>query len=98
MVLEYMAYSSDALEDAVYETTLKTKKMQAMEDAEILDIIFANGMYELAFVGNVGIRTMLETMVDTGSISSTYKRNYKTINAAYTTLRKALEALGSTAK
>ena len=97
-VFEYMSYSSQSLVDAVYETTLKAKKMQALEDANMLDIIFANGLYELAFVGNVGIRAMLENMVSTGNISSTYKRNYKTINAKYTELRTALEALSGKAQ
>lgn len=97
-VLEYMAYASSALDEAVYETTLKVKKMQAPEDAEMLEIIFDNGMYELAFVGNVGIRSMLESMVKTGNVSSTYKRNYKTINAKYTELRTALESLNGEAE
>ena len=91
-VFEYMSYSSGDLVDAVYEITLKAKKMQAPEDAEILDIIFDTGLYELAFVGNVGIRSMLEDMVDTGLISSTYKRNQKAINGKYENIRKALEA------
>lgn len=75
VVMEYMSYASSALVDAVYEVTFKAKRMQAAEDAEMLDLIRANTCYELTFIMNAGVRQMLEEAVGTGNIASTYEKN-----------------------
>lgn len=74
VVMEYMSYASDGLVDAVYETTFKAKRMQAKEDAEMLDLIRSTTCYELTFIMNVGVREMLEEAVKSGNIASSYEK------------------------
>lgn len=74
VVMEYMSYASDELVEAVYETTFKAKRMQAKEDAEMLDLIRSTTCYELTFIMNAGVREMLEEAVKTGNLASTYEK------------------------
>ena len=77
IVLEYMAYASAPLVDAVYETTLKVKRMDSNDDAVMLDMIRETTWYEITFVMDVGIRQMLESAVKSGNVASEYAKKRK---------------------
>ena len=80
ILLEYMAYSSAPLVDVVYEITLKNKRMDAPEDAAMLDLIRETTLYEITFIMNVGIREMLETAVENGNLASSFASSEASIS------------------
>ncbi len=88
VVLEYMAYASAPLVDAVYETTLKNKRMDSPDDAEMLDLIRATTWYEITFVLETGIRSMLEAAVKSGNIASEYATHAPSISAKMEALQQ----------
>ena len=88
VVLEYMSYKSDKLVDAVYETTLKLKRMNAPEDAAMLDLIRQTTHYEITFVMNIGIREMLQSAVASGDVASTFQRSGRIIRKKMDQFRK----------
>ena len=79
--MEYMAYASAPLVDAVYETTLKGKRMDSPDDAEMLDLVRATTWYEITFVLETGIRPMLEAAVQSGNLASEYAASAPSISA-----------------
>ena len=81
ILLEYMAYASSPLVDAVYEITLKSKRMDSPDDSEMLDLIRASTLYEITFVMNVGIRQMLEKAVASGNLASAFAADKDAISA-----------------
>ena len=87
VVMEYMAYASAPLVDAVYETTLKGKRMDSPDDAEMLDLIRATTWYEITFVLETGIRPMLEAAVQSGNLASEYAASAPSISAKMEALR-----------
>lgn len=50
----------------------KNKRMDAPEDAAMLDLIRETALYEITFIMNVGIREMLENAVANGNLSSSF--------------------------
>ena len=80
IVLEYMAYASSPLVEAVYETTLKGKRLDSPDDAEMLDLVRQTTWYEITFVLETGIRSMLESAVKSGNIASEYEKQSKKIS------------------
>lgn len=91
ILLEYMAYSSAPLVDAVYEITLKNKRMDAPEDAAMLDLIRETTLYEITFIMNVGIREMLENAVANGNLSSSFASSEEAIKAKMDSFRSNIE-------
>ena len=91
ILLEYMAYSSAPLVDAVYEITLKNKRMDAPEDAAMLDLIRETTLYEITFNMNVGIREMLENAVANGNLSSSFASSEEAIKAKMDSFRSNIE-------
>ena len=91
ILLEYMAYSSAPLVDAVYEITLKNKRMDAPEDAAMLDLIRETTLYEITFIMNVGIREMLENAVANGNLSSSFASSGEAIKAKMDSFRSNIE-------
>jgi len=87
IVMEYMAYASAPLVDAVYESTLKGKRMDSPDDAEMLDLIRKTTWYEISFVVDSGIREMLEAAVQSGNLASEYASRADAINAKIKTLQ-----------
>ncbi len=80
IVLEYMSYASAPLVEAVYETTLKGKRLDSPNDAEMLDLVRQTTWYEITFVLETGIRSMLENAVNSGNIASEYEKQSKKIS------------------
>lgn len=80
VVLEYMLYASAPLVEAVYETTLKGKRLDSPNDAEMLDLVRKTTWYEITFVLDTGIRTMMESAVKNGNIASGYEKQSKKIS------------------
>ena len=91
ILLEYMAYSSAPLVDAVYEITLKNKRMDAPEDAAMLDLIRETTLYEITFIMNVGIREMLENAVANGNLLSSFASSEEAIKAMMDSFRSNIE-------
>ncbi len=81
VLLEYLSYASDDLVDAVYETTLKGKRMDAPDDAAVLDLVRSTTWYEITFIAGAGIREMLEAAVKSGNLASEYAARESKISA-----------------
>jgi len=81
VVLEYMSYASDELLDATYEVTLKKKRMDAPDDAAVLDLVRSTTWYEFTFVANAGVWQMLVSAMNNNSLASEYAANEKSISA-----------------
>ncbi len=73
ILTEYWAYLSQPLMDAVYKKMLKGRRMDAPDDAAMLDIIFDSAYYEISFLGpSVGISDMMQRAVSSGNVASAY--------------------------
>ena len=79
VLLTYWAYSSDEVVEAFYETTLKHKRLDTPDDAEMLDIIRENMRYELGVLMDFGIQAVLNESFNNGNLMSTYQKNSKRI-------------------
>jgi len=78
-IITYWAYSSDEVIDAFYEITLKHKRFDSPDDAEMLDIIRSSMRYELGVLLDFGIQAVLNESFDNGNLMSTYQKNSKRI-------------------
>ena len=60
--------SKYVLQPAYYDITLNGKYVRDEDSSEMLDIIFANRVYDIGLIGDFGgMRTMIDTMVDKDS-------------------------------
>ena len=53
-LIELLGYYSDSVTDAYYEKTLKLQAVEEDADAEMLDLIFNNRLYDLGAIYNWG--------------------------------------------
>lgn len=77
-------FMSDEAVEAYYEKTLKHKRMDSPDDAEMLDIIRTNTRYELSLIVDLGIGNVISVAYknSTGSaLSRAYKGSQKSIEA-----------------
>ncbi|MBQ7982805.1 MAG: extracellular solute-binding protein [Clostridia bacterium] len=90
ILMNYWGYlSSNTLVDAFYETTIKYKRLNAPEDAEMLDIIRGTIRYEISMIADTGIMDVLNAAVKSGNLMSEYEKKSKSIEKR---LEKLLDA------
>ena len=73
-------YLSDEVVDGYYEKTLKLKKFNAPDDAEMLDIIRDTTRYEISMICNLGISNVIANAYSSGNLMSEYAKSEKQIN------------------
>ena len=78
-IITYWAYASDEVIDAFYEITLKRKRFDSPDDAEMLDIIRSSIRYELSILIDFGIQSVLNESIANGNLMSNYERSSKMI-------------------
>jgi hypothetical protein len=71
--MDHWAYNSGELIDAFYETTMKGRRLDAPDDAEMLDLIRGSIRYEIANLYDVGISKFVSSAYGTGNLMSSYK-------------------------
>ncbi len=74
VLLTAWAYNSSDLVEAYYEKTLKFKRFNAPDDAEMLDIIRASVRYELSMLCNLGVSDVIINSYNTGNFMSNYAK------------------------
>ncbi len=80
VILNWWSYlSSGSLVDAFYETTIKYKRLNAPEDAEMLDIVRGNIRYEMATIADLGVMNVINEALQSGNLMSTYETHKKSI-------------------
>lgn len=70
---------SDEVLEAYYEKTLKHKRMDSPDDAEMLDIVRTNTRYEISLILDFGVANVINTGYQSGNLASTYARMSRTI-------------------
>ncbi len=74
VLLTAWAYNSTEVVDAYYETTLKYKRFNAPDDAEMLDIIRSTTRYEISMLCNLGISDVINDAYKSGNFASSYAK------------------------
>lgn len=72
--MEAWGYLSDELVDAFYETTMKKKRVDAPEDAAMLDMVRSSVRYEIATVLDLGVSAVIDTAYKSGNLVSSYEK------------------------
>lgn len=90
---EVWAYLSGDLVDAFYEVTMKKKRADMPEDAEMLDLVRSSVRYEITYVVDVGISGVITKAYESGNLMSTYQKQQKLISKKLGSLEKKLGAL-----
>ncbi len=80
IIFTYWNYLSDEVVDGYYEKTLKLKKFNAPDDAEMLDIIRDTTRYEISMICNLGISSVISNAYSSGNLMSEYAKSEKQIN------------------
>ena len=80
VLLTAWAYRSADLVDGYYEITLKHKRFNAPDDAEMLDIIRSSVRYEMSMLCNLGISGVISNAYNSGNLMSEYAKSEKMIN------------------
>ena len=80
VLFTYWNYLSDDVVDGYYEKTLKLKKFNAPDDAEMLDIIHSTTRYEISMICNLGISGVISNAYSSGNLMSEYAKSEKMIN------------------
>lgn len=78
--------SSNLLVDAFYETTIKYKRLNAPEDAEMLDIVRGSIRYEIAMIADLGVTDVLNAALKNGNLISSYEKQAKRIGKKFDTV------------
>lgn len=90
-VLEYWSFlSSSTVKEAYYETTMKKKRVNAPDDAEMLDIVRSTCRYEITYIYDTGALNILRSAATKGNLMSTWASQEKSVN---TKLEKLLDAV-----
>ncbi len=93
VIMNWWSYlSSNTLVDAFYETTIKYKRLNAPEDAEMLDIIRGSIRYEIATIADLGVMDVLDNAFKTGNLMSSYEKRAKAIEKKSTALIESYTA------
>lgn len=80
IIMNWWGYlSSNTLVDAFYEATIKYKRLNAPEDAEMLDIIRSSIRYEFSSVASIGVVDVARDAVKKGNLASVYEKKSKSI-------------------
>jgi len=80
VVLEYMSWlSSKTLVPAYYETTIKIKRFNDDNAPEMLDIVRSSILYELFVISDIGLKNIISSGYEKGSIASVYAKSEKAI-------------------
>ena len=95
ILLDDWAYMSDDVVEAFYEITLKHRRFEAPDDAEMLDIVLSNCRYEIGLVAWLNVNEMLATAMNSLDLPGAYARYGKTIDAKIKALYKDLQNLDS---
>ena len=72
--------------DAFYETTIKYKRLNAPEDAEMLDIVRGSIRYEIAMIADLGVTDVLNAALKNGNLISSYEKQAKRIGKKFDTV------------
>ncbi len=91
-ILDHWAYNSDELIDAFYETTMKGRRLDAPQDAAMLDLIRGTIRYEIANLYDIGISDFISGAYKTGNMMSTYKSQGRMIEKQ---LSRLIDKFGS---
>ncbi len=84
VVMNWWSYlSSNTLVDAFYETTIKYKRLNAPEDAEMLDIVRGSIRYEIGTIADLGVMPVLDGAFNSGNLMSTYEKRAKSITKKF---------------
>ena len=83
--------SSNTVVDAFYETTIKHKRLNAPEDAEMLDIVLDSIRYEIATIADLGVNDVLNQAFQNGNLMSAYEKRAKSIAKKF---EKLISVLG----
>ena len=83
-------YLSDNALEAYYEKTLKHKRMDSPDDAEMLDIIRTNTRYEISLILDFGVASVVTSAYRSGNLASSYARKQKAIERMITTKFESL--------
>ncbi|MBQ8578798.1 MAG: hypothetical protein IJ449_12680 [Clostridia bacterium] len=84
IIMNWWGYlSSNTLVDAFYETTIKYKRLNAPEDAEMLDIVRGSVRYEIATIADLGVMDVLNSAFTSGNLMSSYEKKSKTIEKKF---------------
>lgn len=87
---EMWAYLSDDLVEAFYEVTMKKKRADAPEDARMLDLVRSSVRYEITYVVDVGIGSVITKAYESGNLMSTYQKQQKLITKKLAGIEKKL--------
>ena len=75
IVLDNWSYfSTSTVRDAYYETTLKKKRLDAPEDARMMDIVWNTKRYEITYIYDIGVMGILNSAYSSGNLMSTYQK------------------------
>ncbi len=72
-IMDHWAYNSAELIDAFYETTMKGRRLDAPDDARMLDLIRTTIRYEIAEAYDIGISKFVQSAYTSGNMMSAYK-------------------------
>lgn len=92
LCLEYWSWlSSTSVKEAYYETTMKKKRVNAPDDAEMLDIVRNSCQYEITYIYDTGALGILRNAASKGNLMSSWASQEKAVN---TKLQKLLDTVG----
>jgi hypothetical protein len=90
----YAILSHQKLKPAYYDTMLKSRGVQDAESAEILDLIFQNRVYDLAFYFDLGFYDVFKTNVNNANsekFASSYSAAAKGFDRKLKSILRKLE-------
>ena len=91
MCMEYINWlSSLTVKEAFYEITMKKKRANAPDDAEMLDISRQSCRYEITYIYDTGVLGVLRDSYKSGNLMSTWASREKSVNAK---LEKLLDTI-----
>lgn len=95
-VMSYWSYlSQDTLLEAFYETTIKSKRLNAPEDAEMLDIVLATRQYEIAAIADTGLLSMFSNASSGKGLMSSAAGTRKSANKKLNDIAKKYQKMAS---
>ncbi len=91
MCMEYLNWlSSTTVKEAFYEITMKKKRANAPDDAEMLDIVRQSCRYEITYIYDTGVLGVLRDSYKNGNLMSTWASREKSVTAK---LEKLLDTI-----
>lgn len=94
MCMEYINWlSSLTVKEAFYEITMKKKRANAPDDAEMLDISRQSCRYEITYIYDTGVLGVLRDSYKSGNLMSTWASREKAVNSKVEKLLETMDAL-----